>query len=90
VLDAFRGFIEDAFEALPETEVEARNAKIIADVSYTKARDKSNHYDSTGEGVDLKLFRIERVRINLALKIRNLPVAEVKAMQAQRQELDEN
>jgi hypothetical protein len=43
VLDAFRGFIEDAFEALPETEVEARNAKIIADVSYTKARDKSNH-----------------------------------------------
>lgn len=89
VLDALRGFIEDEVEALPEKEVEARNAKIIADASYTKAKELSNHFNTTGQGIDLKLFRIERARINQALKNRNLPVAEIEAMQAQKQELDE-
>jgi hypothetical protein len=42
---------------LSEAEIEARNAKIISDVSYTKARDKSNHFNSAGDGVELKLFR---------------------------------
>lgn len=89
LLDALRGFIEDEVEALSEAEIEARNAKIISDASYTKARDKSNHFNGAGDGVELKLFRIERARVNQALKNRNLPVAEVELLQAQRQELDD-
>jgi hypothetical protein len=37
ILDALKSFIEDELEALSEAEIEARNAKIISDVSYTKA-----------------------------------------------------
>jgi hypothetical protein len=61
VLDAFKGFIEEEVEILSESEIEARNAKIISDVSYTKARDKSDQFNSIGGAVEPKLFRIERV-----------------------------
>jgi hypothetical protein len=68
LLDALKGFIEDEVEALSEAEIEARNAKVISDASYTKARDQSNHFNSAGDGVELKLFQIERARVNQALK----------------------
>jgi hypothetical protein len=56
LLDALRGFIEDEVEALSEAEIEARNAKIISDASYTKARDKSNHFNGAGDGVELGIM----------------------------------
>jgi hypothetical protein len=61
VLDAFKGFIEEEVEILSESEIEARNAKIISDVSYTKARDKSDQFNTIGGAIELKLFRKERV-----------------------------
>jgi hypothetical protein len=70
-LDVFKGFIEEEVEVLSEAEVEVQNAKIISDVSYMKARQKQDTSNSTGGEIELKLFRIERVRINQALKNRN-------------------
>ena len=89
ILDALKAFIEDEVEALSDTKIKARNAKIISDVSYTKAKEKANHFNNARDGIELKLFRIERVRIKKALKNRNLSVAELESLQAQRQELDD-
>jgi hypothetical protein len=61
VLDALKGFNEEEVEMLSEAEVEARNSKIISDVSYTKAKEKSDQFNTTGGAIELKLFRIERV-----------------------------
>jgi hypothetical protein len=61
VLDALKGFNEEEVEMLSEAEVEARNSKIISDVSYTKAEEKSDQLNATGGAIELKLFRIERV-----------------------------
>jgi len=80
VLDALRGFVEEEVEALSDTEKEARNAKIIAEVSYVKAKDK---YD-----VELKLFRLEKVRINQSLKDRTLSVENKNALLAEKEGLD--
>jgi hypothetical protein len=89
VLDALKGFIEEEVEMLSEAEVEARNSKIISDISYTKAKEKSDQFNTTGGAIELKLFRIERVRVNQALKNRNLAEEERNALQTQRQELDD-
>ncbi len=89
VLDALKGLIEEEIEMLSEARVEARNTKIISDVSYTKARDKSEKFNTNGGAIKLKLFRIKRVHVNQALKIRNLSEEEKDSMQVQRQELDD-
>ncbi len=89
MLDALKGFIEDEVEMLSEAEAEARNAKIISDVSYTKAKDKSDQFNTSGGAIELKLFRRERVRVNQALKNRNLSEEERDSLRAQRQELDD-
>ncbi len=89
VLDALKGFIEEEVEMLSEAEVEAKNSKIISDVSYTKAKEKSDQFNTTGGAIELKLFRIERVRVNQALKNKNLAEEERNALQTQRQELDD-
>jgi hypothetical protein len=47
VLDALRGFIEEEVEVLSDSEKEARNAKIIADVSYDRLS-KKVHISSSG------------------------------------------
>ncbi len=72
VLDALRGFIEEEVEVLSDAKKEARNAKIISDVRYTKAKDKAEAFNSTGGAIELRLFRIERCRLNQGLKDRNL------------------
>ena len=62
VLDGLRAFTEEEVEVLSDAEKQARNLKIISDVSYTKARSKAEVFNSTGGSVELKLFRIERVK----------------------------
>ena len=89
VLDGLRAFTEEEVEVLSEPEKEARNLKIIADVSYTKARGKAEVFNTTGGSVELKLFRIERVRLNQSLKGRNLTQEDREALLAQRQEIDD-
>ncbi len=89
LLDALKGFIEEEVEMLSEAEVEARNAKIISDVSYTKTKDKSDQFNTNGGGIELKLFRIERVQVNQVLKNRNLAEEERDSLQTQWQELDD-
>jgi len=66
----------------------ADHANIIPDVSYIKAKKKSNHLNNAGDGIELKLFRIKRVGVNQALKNINLSVAKLESLQTQRQELD--
>ena len=65
ILDALKGFIEDEVEALSEAEIEVRNFKIISDGSYTPRLERSPTI-----GIELKLFRVERVPVNQALKNR--------------------
>jgi len=64
----------------------AGHANIIPDVSYIKAKKKSNHFNNAGDGIELKLFRIKRVGVNQALKNIKLSVAKLESLQAQRQE----
>jgi hypothetical protein len=58
------------------SEAEAQDAKKISDVSYVKARQKQDIFNYTRGLVELRMFRIERVRINQALKNRSLLVDE--------------
>ena len=89
VLDGLQAFTEEEVEVLSEPEKEARNLKIIADVSYTKARGKAEVFNTTGGSVELKLFRIERVRLNQSLKGRTQTQEDREALLAQRQEIDD-
>jgi len=89
ILDALRGFIEEEVEVLSDAEKAARNAKIIADVSYVKAKDKYDVFSSTGGSVELKLFRLEKVRVNQSLRDRNLSVENRNSLLLEREELDD-
>jgi len=89
VLDYLRGFIEEEVEILSDAEREARNNKIIADVSYIKAKDKLHDFSTTGGSVELNMYRLERVHLTQALKPRNLTQDERDSLLAQRQELDD-
>ena len=72
-----------------DAEKAARNAKIIADVSYVKAKDKYDVFSSTGGSVELKLFRLEKVRVNQSLRDRNLSVENRNSLLLEREELDD-
>lgn len=72
ILDALRGFIEEEVEVLSGKEKEAQNAIIITYVSYMKSKEKFDVFSSSGGSVKLKLFRLEKVRINQSLRERNL------------------
>ncbi len=89
VLDGLRIFTEEEVEVFSEAEKQARNLKIILDVSNTKARSKAEVFNSTGGSVELKLFRIERVHINQSLKGRNLMQESRQALLDQRQKNDD-
>jgi hypothetical protein len=89
VLDALRGFIEEEVEVLLDSEKEARNAKIIADVSYIKAKERYETFTSTGGAVELKLFRLDRIRINQSLRARNLTAETRESLLSEKQELED-
>jgi hypothetical protein len=89
VLDGLRAFTEEKVEVLSEPDKEARNLNIIADVSYTKARGKAEVFNTTGGSVELKLFRIERVRLNQSLKGRTQTQEDREALLAQWQKIDD-
>jgi hypothetical protein len=55
VLDYLQGFIEEEVEVLSDAEREARNAKIIVNVTCIKAKDKLHEFSTTG-GSTIKLF----------------------------------
>ena len=74
---------------MSNAEKAARNAKIIVDVSYVKAKDKYDVFSSTGGSVELKLFRLEKVRVNQSLRDRNLSVENRNSLLLEREELDD-
>ncbi len=89
ILDALRGFIEEEVEVLSDKEKEAWNAKIIAGVSYIKAKEKFDVFSSSGGSVELKHFRLKKVWINQSLRERNLSAESKESLHAKRQELDD-
>jgi hypothetical protein len=89
VLEYLRDFIKEKVEILSDAEREARNTKIIAEVSYVKAKDKLNYFNTTGGSVELNMYRLERVHLMQALKPRNLTQEARDSLLAQRQELDD-
>jgi hypothetical protein len=84
-----RGFIEEVVEVLSDAEKAVRNAKINADVSYVMTVDKFNIFSSSGGPVELKLFRLEKVRINQSLRDRNLSVENRNTLLLEREALDD-
>jgi hypothetical protein len=84
-----RGFIDEEVKVLSNAEKAARNAKIIAVASYVKAKDKYDIFSSTGGSVELKLFRLEKVRINQSFRDRNLSVENRNTLLLEREELDD-
>ena len=69
--------------------MEARNAKIILDVSCTNTKYKAEVFNRTGGAIELKLFRIEKCCINQALKNRNLAEDIRNSLITQWKEIDD-
>ncbi len=66
VIDNFHCFIEEEIELLSKEEKTARKSVILADVSLEKAK------TTNGGSVDLSMYRMEKVHVNVALKVRHV------------------
>jgi hypothetical protein len=55
ILDALTAFVEEQVEVLSDEEKQCRNTKIIADVTFEKAKDSLNSFNIA----DLKFYRLE-------------------------------
>lgn len=61
------------------SEKEARITKIIADVSYVKAKERYETFTFTGGRSGAQVFRSDRICINQSFKGRNLTAETMKS-----------
>jgi hypothetical protein len=70
-MDNFHSFIEEEIEALSNNE-KTRNSVIIADFSLEKAKTTAEQWKTNGGSIDLSMYRLEKVHVNVALKARHI------------------
>ena len=84
VLDRLRAFIEEQVEVLSDEEKTLRNSKIIADVAYTKAKQKQAMFNSA----DLNFYKLERAQLNRELKSRAISQETRNELSEQKEEME--
>jgi hypothetical protein len=83
VLDNFYDFIDDHVEKTSLEEKVARNQLVMADVAFTRAEERLDHWKATG-ATDLVMFRLEKSNLQAALRSRR----NNAELLAERDELD--
>ncbi len=84
VLDRLRAFIEEQVEVISDEEKTLRNSKIIADVAYTKAKQKQAMFNSA----DLNFYKLERAQLNRELKSRAISQETQNELSEQKEEME--
>jgi hypothetical protein len=86
VLDSLRSFVQQQVEVLSDKEKWARNNVIIADVSLTRLKERTDYFNESGGAIELRSLKVQIVHLNQALREAGNTADRTASLLAERQQ----